>query len=60
MWITVSIRFVIKFIVILSVQAEFLQDMEAEPGQPAVLEACCTVYKRFCLFVMLHAKKIEI
>ena len=46
------IRFVIKFIVILSVQAVCLQEMEAELGQPDVLEACCTVYKRFCLFVL--------
>ena len=52
MWITIFIRFVIKFIVILSVQAVFVQVAESEIGQPAVLEACCTVYKRFCLFVL--------
>ena len=50
MWITIFIRFVIKFIVIFSVQDVFVQEMEAELGQPAVL--CCTVYKRFCLFVL--------
>ena len=52
MWITIFIRFVIKFIVILSVQAVFVQVAKSELGQPAVLEACCTVYKRFCMFVM--------
>ena len=57
MWITIFIRFVIKCIAILNVQAVFVKEIDAELGQSAVLEACCTVYKRFCLSSCLKKKK---
>ena len=59
MWITIFIRFVIKVIVIFSVQAVCVQEIEAEHGQPTVLEAYCTVYKRVCLFVLPHLFRIK-